>query len=77
MFSDTFAGIAPASAPGFIAAQAVGGLLAYVGIRTLYPDVSPADAADVIVPHDFDGRVSPNNPSSERDEARQASCRVG
>jgi glycerol uptake facilitator-like aquaporin len=27
MFSDTFAGIAPASAPGFIAAQIVGGLL--------------------------------------------------
>ena len=27
MFSDTFAGIAPGSAPGFIAAQIVGGLL--------------------------------------------------
>ena len=57
MFSDTFAGIAPASVPGFIAAQAVGGLLAYVGIRALYPGVTPADAADVIVPHDFDGRA--------------------
>ena len=28
MFSDTFAGIAPSSAPGFIAAQLIGGALA-------------------------------------------------
>ena len=43
MFSDTFAGIAPASVPGFAAAQLVGGLLAIAIIRTLYPDVSAAD----------------------------------
>jgi arsenate reductase len=54
MFSNAFAGIAPASVPGFVVAQAVGGLLAIVGIRVLYPDVTPADAADVVVPHSVD-----------------------
>ena len=52
MFSDTFAGIAPASVPGFVVAQLVGGVVAIVVIRTLYPDVTPAEAADVVVPHD-------------------------
>jgi glycerol uptake facilitator-like aquaporin len=52
MFSDTFAGIAPASAPGFVAAQLVGGALAFVLIRILYPDVGPDQAADVMLPHD-------------------------
>jgi glycerol uptake facilitator-like aquaporin len=51
MFSNTFAGIAPASAPGFIAAQAIGGGLALLAIRTLYPSLSPAAAADVVIPH--------------------------
>jgi glycerol uptake facilitator-like aquaporin len=50
MFSDTFAGIAPASVPGFVVAQLVGALAAFGVIRTLYPDVTPADAADVVVP---------------------------
>ena len=50
MFSDTFAGIAPAAAPAFVAAQLVGGAVAFGLIRTLYPDVGPADAADVVVP---------------------------
>jgi arsenate reductase len=47
--TDTFAGIAPASAPGFIAAQLVGGALGLVLVRFLYPqttDVAAADAAD-------------------------------
>ena len=52
MFSDTFAGIAPASVPGFVVAQLVGGVVAIVVSRTLYPDVTPAEAADVVVPHD-------------------------
>jgi glycerol uptake facilitator-like aquaporin len=51
MFSDTFAGIAPASGPGFIAAQLVGGLVAIAVIRTLYPDVTPGEAADVVLLH--------------------------
>jgi glycerol uptake facilitator-like aquaporin len=47
MFSDTFAGIAPASVAPFIAAQLVGGLLAAVLIRLLYPrpDRTAADIA--------------------------------
>ena len=52
MFSDTFAGIAPASVPAFAAAQLAGGLVAIVVIGALYPDVSPADAAEVVVPHE-------------------------
>jgi glycerol uptake facilitator-like aquaporin len=51
MFSDTFAGIAPASAPGFIGAQLVGGLLAFGVVRALYPDIGPAAAEEVVVPH--------------------------
>jgi glycerol uptake facilitator-like aquaporin len=54
MFSDTFAGIAPASAPAFIAAQIIGGLLAVVVIKALYPAITPAQAADIIVPHQQD-----------------------
>jgi len=38
IFSDTFAGIAPASVPGFIAAQLVGGALGYALVRYLYPN---------------------------------------
>jgi len=51
IFSDTFAGIGPASAPAFIAAQVIGTGVAIVLIRVIYPDIS--DVADqVIVPHD-------------------------
>jgi arsenate reductase len=51
MFSDTFAGIAPSSAPAFIAAQVIGGVLAVAVIRVLYPRLTPAEAAGIIVPH--------------------------
>src|SRR6478752_7120402 len=51
MFSDTFAGIAPASAPPFIVAQLAGGVLAVLLIRALYPALTPAAAADVVLPH--------------------------
>lgn len=37
MFSDTFAGIAPSSAPGFIAAQLIGAVLAFLLLKWLYP----------------------------------------
>ncbi len=50
MFSATFAGIAPASAPVFIAAQIIGGALAVAVIKALYPDVTPAGAAGAVVP---------------------------
>jgi arsenate reductase len=52
MLSDTFAGIAPASVPAYACAQLVGGGAAIMLIRALYPDVTPADAVEVVVPHD-------------------------
>ena len=55
MFSNTFAGIAPSSAPTFIAAQVVGGILAIGLVRLLYPGMTPAEAADVTVPHEHSG----------------------
>jgi glycerol uptake facilitator-like aquaporin len=51
VFTNSFAGIAPACAPAFIAAQLVGGLVAVTAIRALYPGVTPAQAADVVVHH--------------------------
>jgi arsenate reductase len=50
IFSNTFAGIAPAAVPTFVAAQLAGGAIGAVAIRCLYPDITPADAATVIVP---------------------------
>ncbi|HEX4108172.1 MAG TPA: aquaporin [Solirubrobacteraceae bacterium] len=49
--SNTFAGIAPASAPGFIAAQLLGAGAALAVIRVLYPEITPAQAATAVVPH--------------------------
>ena len=54
MFSDTFAGIAPASAPAFIGAQITGGALAVVVIKALYPRITAAQAAGIVVPHQQD-----------------------
>jgi glycerol uptake facilitator-like aquaporin len=51
MFSDTFAGIAPASVPSFIVAQLVGGAIAFALIRVLYPGLTPEEAADAVMPH--------------------------
>ena len=51
IFSNTFAGIAPASVPGFVVAQLAGGVCAIALVRLLYPHVSPAQAAEVVVPH--------------------------
>jgi glycerol uptake facilitator-like aquaporin len=50
MFSNTFAGIAPASVPSFIGAQLVGGIFAVLLVRTLYPDITPPEAAEVVLP---------------------------
>jgi glycerol uptake facilitator-like aquaporin len=51
MFSDTFAGITPASVPAFVIAQVVGAGLGAGLVLALYPDVAQA-AADAVVPHD-------------------------
>ena len=47
--SDTFAGIRPADAPGFIVAQLLGGVAATALFRWLVPAL-PAAAPDVVVP---------------------------
>lgn len=51
MFSDTFAGIAPTSAPGFIAAQLVGAALGACVVLALYPRarIRPATRRKVTV----------------------------
>jgi glycerol uptake facilitator-like aquaporin len=48
--SDTFAGIRPVDAPGFIAAQLAGAMVATFLFRWLVPAL-PATAKDVVVPH--------------------------
>jgi glycerol uptake facilitator-like aquaporin len=47
--SDTFAGIRPSSAPGFVLAQLAGGIVAMATARFLYPGV---EGRDVVVPHE-------------------------
>jgi glycerol uptake facilitator-like aquaporin len=49
MFSDTFAGIAPASVLPFVAAQIVGALVGLILTVVLYPDVGDT-ADDAVVP---------------------------
>ena len=59
MFSDTFAGIAPSSVPSFIGAEVLGGLVAIVVIRVLYPGLTHEQAAQAVVPHDEMTRDGP------------------
>jgi glycerol uptake facilitator-like aquaporin len=55
VFSDTFAGIAPSSALGFVGAQIVGALIGLAVVVALYPDA--ADSADqAVVPHNWTHR---------------------
>ena len=50
MLSDTFAGIAPSTVPGFIADQILGALIALALVVALYPDA--ADSADqAVIPY--------------------------
>jgi glycerol uptake facilitator-like aquaporin len=69
VFSNSFAGIAPASAPAYIAAQVVGGAAAIGVIRVLYPDVTPDEAAEVMIPHS-DGLSSRERASGSRPRRR-------
>ncbi|MEV0296053.1 MIP/aquaporin family protein [Nocardia sp. NPDC050710] len=61
IFSDTFAGIAPATVPAFIAAQIVGAAIGLGLIGLIYPD--PAPAENVVTPHPerplTDPRITP------------------
>ena len=52
MFSDSFAGIAPASVPAFVVFQLLGGAIAIGVIRVLYPDLGPEEAAEILLPHE-------------------------
>jgi glycerol uptake facilitator-like aquaporin len=63
MFSDTFAGIAPASVPSFVVAQLLGGVVAIAALRTLYPDITPDEASEVMLPHE-DGRAGDGQPAA-------------
>ena len=62
IFSNTFAGIAPTSAPGFIAAQLIGTALGTGLVLALYPDVARG-ASNVVVPHEI-GDVSSDSPQT-------------
>jgi glycerol uptake facilitator-like aquaporin len=72
MFSNTFAGIAPASVAGFILAQTLGGVLAVAAIRVLYPHLTPTDAQAAVLPHpgldpappNYSAANSPSRPTS-------------
>jgi arsenate reductase len=56
MFSNSFAGIAPSSVPAFISAQVVGGVVAFLLIKGLYPGLTAAQAADAVQPHHLRSR---------------------
>ena len=53
IFTDTFAGIAPSSAPAFVVAQLVGLVVGTAVVLTLYPGVG-THADDVVIPHPAD-----------------------
>jgi len=55
MFSDTFAGIAPSSVPTYIVAELIGGAVAIGVIGALYPDITPEEASEIMLPHKEDG----------------------
>ena len=65
IFSDTFAGIAPSSAPGFIAAQLVGGLVGLILVRYLFPDAA-VTAGQAVVPHTATSRAADTRSTTTR-----------
>ena len=53
--------------PAFIAAEVVGGALAWAAVKALYPGVTPAEAAEVVVTHHLlDGAQAPAQPPSHQ-----------
>ncbi|MEP6665355.1 MAG: aquaporin family protein, partial [Nocardioidaceae bacterium] len=62
IFSDTFAGIAPASVPGFVIAQIVGGAVGLGLVTFLYPAVAEV-ADEVVVPHHGDASEPTREPT--------------
>jgi glycerol uptake facilitator-like aquaporin len=55
-FTNTFSGIRPMDAPGFIAAQLIGGIAATLLWSWLMPSL-PKVAEDVVVPHSERGKI--------------------
>ena len=49
VFSDTFAGIAPGSAAGFIVAQVIGAAVGLALVSALFPDAA-SHADEVVIP---------------------------
>jgi len=72
MFSNSFAGIAPSSAPLFVGAEVVGGGLAFVLIKALFPGVDRDVAAQVLAPHPAPAR-EPDQAESSRTESAMSS----
>ena len=62
MFSNSFAGIAPSSVPGFVLAQVFGGVLAVGVLTLLYPGMTPDQSADIMI-------APTDHPSPERRDA--------
>jgi arsenate reductase len=60
--SDTFAGIAPSSVPGFVAFELIGGAIAAGAIRLLYPDTR-VPAPDLVLPRSAETDVTPTGGS--------------
>ena len=48
MFTDTFAGIAPSSALGYIGAQILGCIVGLIAVRGFFPKTEPAPSADAV-----------------------------
>jgi glycerol uptake facilitator-like aquaporin len=68
-FTDTFAGIAPASVPGFIAAQLVGLLVGVGLLLALHPGVGQRE--DVVIPHETSTSAHPNGRASHSSRPRR------
>jgi glycerol uptake facilitator-like aquaporin len=66
MFSDTFAGIAPASVPAFVLVQVIGAALGGGLVLALYPDAAGQSADDAVVPHPTDHLAESVHSSDER-----------
>ena len=62
MLSDTFAGIAPSSVPSFVLAQIVGGALAVVVLKVLYPEITPDEAGDILFPRHGEDALPQSGP---------------
>lgn len=67
MFTNSFAGIAPGSVPGFIGAQLVGAIVAIALIRVLYPGAAAA-AIDLVAAGD--ARWAPPGPQRDTRNAK-------